>query len=336
MAWHPLSLVIGLMEVITWVVYIGAAWRLMILIPQWQPESCDEKQLWRQRALEMSTFQGRWTLFLQITTFILFMVGLTNAWYPYIPGAVCGAGVLEAMGSSGYQALLFRALSLIILYCWYVMQRVMRHHPQKTAAIFHGRLLLLAAPLMVMATWSFGRAVMGADSEAAVNCCTVVYNQALSSQTPLVQSPAMGSGRTWMLSMFSGAFLLSAGGIWLWRSRVWDGKRRLFCIVGLCLMWSIGADLGLKWGVGPHIYQSASNPCIWCLFLPANKGLGFVLFGLVAIAVVEGLAAATLLIIGARAGLSMELLYQRISTSGRRIFIVTALFISITATIVMV
>ena len=74
---------------------------------------------------------------------------------------MCGTGVLQALGPAGAQTLLLRMFTFCLLYCWQVVAAIDDRRPDMPLALVHGRLLLLAAPLLLFSTWRFGQA-MGA------------------------------------------------------------------------------------------------------------------------------------------------------------------------------
>jgi len=319
---HPLVLAIGLLDLIAWAIYLPAARRLLAALPHWRPESGDARQLWRERALELAAYQGRWVMGMQTAAFVLFLIGVSNLWPPCVPGAMCGAGVLNAMGTAGEQTLIFRGLTLLLFYCRHAAEQLERSDPLPVAPA-HGRMLLLAAPLMALATWTFVQAVSAMSGPAPVSCCAALYDQAAAGRLNLEGSGI--STRFWAAACFGGALLVAAWG-WLQYRRPGSGGRKLALLSALLIpAWTVAAYMALKTVVAPYLFQILYHPCPWCFFLWDQHALGFVLFGLPAWMVAETAAALTVRAAG-RHGRSAGPVRARLASTGLRIWAGSLLF----------
>lgn len=330
MIWHPAALAIWLMDLIAWMVYFGAVWRLMRVLPHWHPGSSASDQLWREQALELTRFQGRWVAALLTGAFVLLVVGISNFWPRLVPGAMCGTGVLQAMGPPGEQTLLYRGLALLILYAWHVVVRIDGCRPESVLALLQGRLLLMALPFMALGSWTLAQALLAVTSQAPVSCCAVLYAQVGREGWGRIIMGNFLSTRGWILATITGTALIGLWGAALWRF-AFSGRWFTWMSAALAALWVVFSFTGLKMGIAPYVYEVLRHPCPWCFFLIEHHAVGFAVFGLMAIVVGEAMAG----LIGASAGrrytVLSECARQRARRAGRNVLLSAALFLAVVA-----
>jgi hypothetical protein len=319
MTWHPLTIAVWFLLGMSWAVYLPAALRLIQVVPGWEPLDSGSDQLRRERLLELAAAQGRWTLGLQAGAAVLLVIGISNVWPPCIPGAMCGTGVLQAMGNAGRQTLFYFSAAAGVLYCWQVLFRLDATQPQGPLAVWHGRVLLLAAPLMALGTHAWLRAVTSVQSSQPVNCCAVVYQQAGNAAAGSVFSAWSGNRWIWLCSL--GTLMVILWGGILWRRPLSSVKRMMALMATVTLIWVPVAVAALKFGFAPYIYQVLSHPCPWCLFLPVHGAVGFAVFGLLALITVESVVAMIVAVIGRHFPGMRTDVGQRMRRCGRRIML---------------
>ncbi|MEJ2038244.1 MAG: hypothetical protein P8X55_04845, partial [Desulfosarcinaceae bacterium] len=150
MIWHPVNLGIWLLDTISWLVFASIAWRLMRALADWQPADREKHQLRNEARLELAAVQGRWLLVLQAGSLLLYISGVSLFWPPYIPGAMCGMGVMQAMGPAGSQTLVLRMSAVAVLLVWRFMQRLEDKQREPLPVPLAARVLLLAGPLLAV------------------------------------------------------------------------------------------------------------------------------------------------------------------------------------------
>jgi hypothetical protein len=276
--WHPLTLSIWLLMVLSWIIYGPMLWRVMRVLPHWAPVASDAGQLRRERHMEWVTHQGRWVFYLQTMIGLLLIMGISSAWPSVVPGAMCGTGVLQAMGTAGVQILWFQLLAVGVIGAWWLNRQLDASQPYGPLIPAQARLLLLAAPIMALASWSWVRALMAVDGSPPVSCCAVIYDQVATNPLTGVLAPA--NGAHWLGACLLGVGGLTAWGAWQWRCRII--LPRAIALIGAVtvLGWVVTAVVALRLGVAPYIYQTLSHPCAWCLFLPEHGAVGYLYFGL--------------------------------------------------------
>lgn len=292
MAWHPLTLAVWLTEGAAWGVYLASLWRILAIVPRWAPDRHDAPQLRRERLLDLVAYQGHWTLILQGLVLVLVVAGISNGWVPVVPGAMCGTGVLQAMGPAGRQALVLKAAALLMLYCWRVVERLSRAGDGPIPAVVHSRVLLLAAPVMAVATLRLVQAVAAVTPHAPVSCCVALYERIVpagAGRDGVAGGPLFHES-TWLMLATAATVSLA---VWGWvtrRRRAFPCRAALFVLPPWLLLWHIAVYKALTLGVAPYIYQILYHPCPWCLFRADHGAVGAVLFGLPLWMTAEGAA----------------------------------------------
>jgi hypothetical protein len=242
---------------------------------------------------------------------------------------MCGTGVLQALGAAGPQTLLLRLLMLLLLYCWQVVVAIDDQRPDMPLALTHGRLLLLAAPLLLFSTWRFGQAIGAVNAQGPVSCCAVLYAQVASPGGRAMG--AMISPRTWAALCFGGALPVIVWGCFLWRRPGRIGPLAAGLAAGVLLLWIGAAVMALKTTMAAYLLEVLSHPCPWCLFLREQRGAGFALFGLLAFAAAEGVAGFAAAIIGRCRLPAAAPALARVALAGRRLWLTVLLFVILAA-----
>ncbi len=276
MIWHPLTLGIWLLDGLGAVFYLAAAARLLVLLPAWDPTACDRLQLNRERVWELVAYQGRWILALQAISLILLVGAISNLWPSSVPGAMCGLGVMQAMGAAGDQTLFLRLALLALLYAWHVLVRIEQRHPLHQTVVPAGRLLLMAGPLIAAAAWTLGRALLSVQPDHPVSCCATVY-----ARTGLA-APSLDlawHSVNWALpaGLGAGTTLLHGANLWFRPAGNRFLAHRLPAV--LTLLWLPLAFVAVKFKTAPYLLEVLFHPCPWCLLLTDHGAVGFALFG---------------------------------------------------------
>jgi hypothetical protein len=321
---HPLVLAIQLLDLTAAALCLAAGWRLLWIVPHWRPERDDTGQLKRERSLSLVVYQGRWILGLQVVALAALVMGVSNAWVAHVPGAMCGTGVLQALGPAGRQTLLLRLLTLLLLYGWQVVAGIDDQRPDMPLAPVHGRWLLLVSPLLVLSAWRFHQALGAVASQAPVSCCAALYAQAASSVR--FGAAVRIFPESWAAACFGGVLPILAWGAFQWRRPGRVGPLAAGLAGGVILLWIITAGMAVKTTTGAYLLEILHHPCPWCLFLWDHGGAGFALFGLPVFMAAECVAALTAAVVARRHPPSAVPALARMGRSGARIALAVLLF----------
>ncbi|MGD9611200.1 MAG: hypothetical protein AB7U59_17520, partial [Desulfovibrionaceae bacterium] len=260
--------------------YLAAAACAWDVALNWQPERSDPAQLRCERHAQMAALLGRWALSMLAGATLLGLFGITRVWHTLIPGAMCGTGVLQAMGDEGYQALMFWGGTWIWLFVWQVRDGLDRACPQGASTDTHARLLIAMLPFLCLALFHTWRAVMRIDGAPPVSCCAAVYDRVLADPAAVGMQAWQRSAALWI--GLGGTLILPVLAITAARSRMPGGP-----VAASAFIWAIAATLAVKQIWSSYYYEVLSHPCPWCLFLPEYHGAGFLIFGCLAIVLLE-------------------------------------------------
>ena len=285
MIWHPLTWAVWVATVTGGLLYAAGAVRAMDVALNWAPAHADMDQLRRERHAETAALLGRWSLGCLTVAAMLGIVGIALVWHRMVAGAMCGTGVLQAMGSDGSRAMIFWGFALIILYSWRVLDGLDSHDPKGVMAQTGARMMMAAAPFFVLAVFYSWQALMRVDNVPPVSCCAAVYDQVLGDGAGSAAMQWLAPISLWVNLMGSAALLILA---LLAIRRPDRGSGAMSAVIAI--LWSIGTTIAVKQVWATYYYQVLSHPCPWCLFLPDYYGAGFFIFGCMAVVVLESAA----------------------------------------------
>ena len=285
MTWHPLTWAFWAAVAAGILLYGIAAVRAMDVFLNWQPDCAEAHQLRREHGAEIASLLADGSFACFTAAAVLGLMGVAVGWHPVVPGAMCGTGVLQAMGSYGRQAMIFWGIGLAILAAWRVLDRLNRRHPEWAATRSAGRMLLTAAPFLLLAVYSSWQALMHAESVPAVSCCAAVYDRVLTSSGEPAYPIRIPTLSFWVHLI--GGMVLMVLAIFEIRAA---GRMPGAVTAAIAIVWSVGASAAVKHVWSAYYYQVLSHPCPWCLFLPDYHGAGFLIFGCMAVIVMEAVA----------------------------------------------
>ena len=285
MIWHPLTWAFWAAALTGTLIYGFAAAYAMDVLQEWSPERSDSGQLRRERHAEIAALLARWSQAFLTIAAGLGLVGIAWIWHRAVPGAMCGTGVLQAMGPPGSRALVFWMISLAILYAWQVMDRLNRQHPGGLLTPTATRTMVSAAPFLVLAVAFAWQALMRVDSVPAVSCCAAVYDRVIQEMSPSTAGRWVAPIAMWTGLAGSGVVIVTA----IWKARFpHRGPSAILAIA--TFVWAVASSIAVKQVWSAYYYQVLSHPCPWCLFLPDYWGAGWFIYAAIAWAVVEGVA----------------------------------------------
>jgi len=283
--WHPLTWAFWSAAFTGLLIYGLAAFRYANVFLDWRPDHADSRQLRRERDAEIAVLLARGALACLAAVAVLGLIGIALAWRQVVPGAMCGTGVLQAMGSYGIRALIFWGLTLAILYAWWVLSRLNRCHPMGILTWQAARTWLAAAPFLLAAVLYSWQALMRIESSPPVSCCAAVYDRVLGETSPAAVTARL------LAASFLGHLAGSVGLLILAARKIHRPERGSATLpVAIMTLWVPAASICVKHFWSVYYYQVLSHPCPWCLFLSDYYGAGFLIFGCMAIAVLSSIS----------------------------------------------
>ena len=276
MIWHPLVAAICVIDIATLVVLAHAAYIGIKVLLYWETGSPSPVQLHLEALVDTASYSGRLVLVLQAGAALLLVIAISHVLPSFVPGAMCGTGVIQATGTLGWKALIFRALALLMLWLWFSIDSVNRRHPTPPLPQEASRFVVASVPFVALAIWSTLQAVYGLNLHEPVNCCTVVYDQvSVSSDVgaePLFSDTVLVSAT--VLTLLVTVFLT----LWVAIKPLPLKSCRYPFLMISGVAWVFFATLALVHVFASYHYGVLYHHCPWCLFLPEHSMVGYPLF----------------------------------------------------------
>jgi hypothetical protein len=172
---HPALTTVVVIDILGLGFLLHAAWVASMTLTRWNPALSSRRQIDLEAKYETASFGMLWALILGLASMALLLVAISNILPGLVSGAMCGTGVMQAAGSFGWRALLFRFLALLVICAWCAANGVGRDDPALPPR--NSRLILAALPFQVLGLWDTLRFMAHLDVRTPVDCCTVVYSQ---------------------------------------------------------------------------------------------------------------------------------------------------------------
>ena len=274
-----------------------------------------------------ASVQGRGGLALLALSTVLLIFGIAGVLPKIVPGAMCGEGVLQATKGAMGRALALRGLALGVLAVWHLLDRLNRGQPESPLATQVARTLLVASPVAVLAVYDTFQAILRLDVNRPVDCCTVVYDK-VRNVDPVGSSWGLPDAY-WIGGLALGGMAIILLGVHMWRSSRPLGARitGLFSLV--TILWVPVAATALLRSFAAYHYRFPRHPCSWCLFLPENKFVGYLLFGCLIVAAAQACAAFICSTVAARLPVLESTARNRSRTAGLRVALAALLFLAL-------
>lgn len=291
MNWQAMLLAVSVLDALSLTLGLWAALTYGRVLVDWSPGTADRRQIRLEARIEGASLAMRAALGAFIAATALLVVAISLVLPGLVPGAMCGTGVLEAMGGQGERALGLRALAVLVLWVWRTLDALSRSSPTPPDVPMVARWQVLAIPLVGLAALDTFRAAAALDPHQAVSCCQAVYDNF---QTPLEASSVGGVAPwVWVSALLVGAVLplALAGRIWRAPAPPW---MHLTLWLGVVAWIPVAAITEIR-VLSAYVYEVLHHQCPWCLFLPEHRLVGYPLFGalaVVALGAVDDLASA--------------------------------------------
>jgi hypothetical protein len=322
---HPLLLTILITDVIGALLALAVGLKAFRIVAHWNPSEFDRRQLSLEMQAEAVNLQAQWVMGLLLFSTALLVAGITNILPDVVPGAMCGTGVMQAMGESGGRALLFRLLALAVLFLWLAVHRIDTDRPEAPLTQTGARLLLVALPAYFPALYETVAAVLNVNIEQPVSCCAVVYDQFRSLQE--AHSAAGLPDIVWLTGYLVGAAALLSAALPVFRDRSpLSGPKRM-ALAACCMFWIPVAAVTLVHHLAAYHYGVLQHHCPWCLFLSEYRWVGYPLFGALTVMAFEALVVLWLPALTRPAAVLNPVVEQRIRRAGKRICASAVLFL---------
>jgi hypothetical protein len=286
MIWHPLLIAVVVGDLLSLLLWLGAAGTAFQIVTQWVPQSAKRKQIQLERKAETARLSAKFSLAVFFLSTALLIIGITNVFPEIVPGAMCGTGVLQATDGLGGRALVVRFFVFFIMALWLTYEKLNLSRPDAPLTRYNSRVLLLVLPFFLLAVITTFRGILRIDSHQPVDCCAVVYDQFgnLAAARQIAGTPDIfWVGTFWMLTIL---MLLCA--VWSLKTNRTHGEKATGFLAVITVIWVPIAVITLVRVYAAYFYQVLHHHCPWCLFLPEHKFVGIPLLGALVIITLEG------------------------------------------------
>ena len=284
MSLHPLLLAVLALHAAGLLLLAGASVTAVRMLAGRDPGAASAQRARRERSWATASLLGRVAACVLAAAALAFVAAVAGTVSMLVPKAMCGEGVLQAMGGEGGKALALQGLALLALAAWSVLERLDRSSPDSPLTPACARVLLLTLAAQGADSLGVLRAVLALDPQRKVDCCSLVYGRAASAQG--------GGFRLEGAALLALAIGLAAAVLALAalaRSR--SSAKAALGLAAAVLAFVPMAALALVRVLAAYRYEMVRE-CPWCLFLPQHGYVGYALFGALAFAALEAVAAA--------------------------------------------
>lgn len=324
---HPIVLAVVVLDSLSIVLIAAAGLDSLGIVLSWSPGSSSVRQVRLERRAESAALRARASALLFLGSTLAFVLAVAAVLPGIVPGAMCGTGVLQAMEGTGRQAIVLRIASVAVLGTWHLVDRLDQTRPEAPLIGASVRVLLLAIPLMAVAAWRTGIALLGLDGQAPVDCCSVLYDGVRGA------GAADGPASAWLMPavLIGAAALVLFGGAMGAHPRLarWPAATPILAI--LAAGWIPAAALVLVRDLSPYHYGVLAHPCPWCLFAGRHWAVGYPLFGALGVVALDAGAALVAATIGRRLPDLAGAAFARVRVAAVRTALAVLVFMAIGA-----
>lgn len=259
-----------------------------LVLLAWDPDQMNAMQLRLEREVPRMILWSRSAQVALLFASTAWVAMVTQVLPQQISGAMCGTGVLQAMGDLGWRCLGLRGAAISVGYLFWARAGVHLKDNLGPFSLPLARLCLVFGLLTVMNVWSAWLCVISFEDDVVVNCCAVVFD------------PIHVEGlRAWLAGMPDACWFwapLALSGI-LIPLGLWHGTGRLsafrFRFLPWATMgWCVVALGSLVFLLASYVYEVLGHDCFWCLFDARHGYRGFILGALLSLAFWESWVAA--------------------------------------------
>jgi len=286
MIWHPLLIAVVVGDLLSLVLWLGAAATAFQIVIKWVPQSAAREQIQLERKAETARLAAKFSLAVFFLSTALLIIGITNVLPEIVPGAMCGTGVLQATDGLEGRALMVRFFVFFIMALWLTYEKLNLSRPDAPLTRYNSRVLLLVLPFFFMAVITTFNGILRIDSHQPVDCCAMVYDQ-FGSLTAARQIAGIPN-TLWVWTFWTLTALMLLCAVWSLITKRTNREKATGSLAVLTVIWVPIAALTLVRVYAAYFYQVLHHHCPWCLFLPEHKFVGVPLFGALIIITLEG------------------------------------------------
>ena len=321
---HPLLLAMLVVEAAGCLLICLSGAGAVRILSGWAKETASEQQLRLERLAETVAMMTRAGLLLAAAALLLFVIAVSVVLPRIVPGAMCGTGVMQGMGPAGPRVLYSQGALLGLLLIWRLLARLDGTRPISVLTPVMSRLLILAAPVSLVAAVHLLSAVRALDIHTPVDCCATVYSAAALAVSPVrhASAAALVAGTAFL----SGVLVFAAAAIIRRPLR----RRAALLAAPASLGFAVTGWLALLIAFSPYHYGVLAHYCSWCLFVAEHRFVGWPLFAALGAVPAEGAAILIASAVGRRYETLAKAAEKRVQHGARGLLAALAVFLLLT------
>ena len=265
---YILDIIIGVFSIIAFIYSIK-------IVLSWDMDAVTPKQYMLQKITYLNSTIIKFILYIKIPLFIFFIFTLDKISL-ILPGAMCGAGVINAT-TYGVALLLLKILNIYIFAYWIVLDRydVSKEDQPYTKLKFYIYMLVFVLLMVEIVTEVL--MFSSIDVKSVVDCCGVIFSTTDNSYISMV----LGLPSYIILSLFYGVYMLVLISAKFRLTYMFSLFNLLFLIISLISLISF---------FGTYIYQLPTHHCPFCMLQSDYYFIGYILYAVLFIGTFYGMA----------------------------------------------
>ena len=216
----------------------------------------------------------KFIFFIKVVLFIFFVFTLDNI-STILPGAMCGAGVVNATPYGTY-LLILKILNLYLFAYWLVLHNEDMHSENQKYFKLKFQIFLVAYILLLIEISLESIMFFSIDTKSVVDCCGAIF----STTDGTYMSTLLNIKHSILLSLFYGVFFLMFLAYMLKNRYIYALLNVVFVIISL---------LSLIAYFGTYIYELPTHHCPFCLLQKDYDYIGYFLYIFLFIGTFQGL-----------------------------------------------
>ena len=277
MFFHPLIVgyvLIDLMILVLLAANLKSAFRIST---SWSAGAATKEQLACEHAAEAVSLAGRTALVGLIISTVLFVVVVAELLPSYVPGAMCGTGVLQATGGIANRAALFRVLALGAFAVWSGVDKAARRGPVFEHATAVSKGFLVSIPLWSLASFDSLRMLWHLDLREPVDCCSVLYAGADMGLLTASITQAIANNWAWIFAVGLGVIVTFSAYL-VTKNRPPLPPRFIWLYPIFVVGFAVLATIIVTNKLSSYYFGVLEHHCFWCLFLGEHSFAGYAIF----------------------------------------------------------
>jgi len=244
------------------------------IVRKWDANATTKLQYSLEKQSYLTATIIKYIFYIKLPLFLFFIFTLDKISF-VLPGAMCGAGVVNA--SEYATPLLFlKIINLYLFAYWITLDKEDMQDESQPYLKLKFQLFLLFYILFVVEIFLETLMFLNIDIKSVVDCCGAIF----STNDDTYISLALNMPRSLLLSLFYSNFILM-----LIVSRV--QKPKLFALLNLLFI--LLSLLSLVAFFGTYIYELPSHHCPFCLLQQDYSYVGYLLYGVLFVGTFHGL-----------------------------------------------